>query len=208
VGDLAGEQEALVASGVTVDKGPTDTVYDMRELEIVDPDGYRWCIGQDTSEVANAEVWEGVLDVGKARPRLVLKLSGAAGGEVHGLLDSIDQGAMNLPVENVARDATILRFAMSGHRRRRTKGRSARTERSPAPGRSAVSRGRPSGAAPCPDDRRGGDARRKHTHSVPSHPRSRSPESRQTVPNRDNPIVPLPGRLRGTGLAQRAVRSS
>jgi hypothetical protein len=113
VGDLSGEQEALEAGGVARDRGPTDTEYDMRELEIVDPDGYRWCIGQDTSEMAKAEVWEGVLDVGKARLRLLLKLSGAAGGEVRGLLDSIDQGAMNLPVENVTRDAATLRSAMS-----------------------------------------------------------------------------------------------
>jgi catechol 2,3-dioxygenase-like lactoylglutathione lyase family enzyme len=47
VADLAGEIEALKAAGVAIVRGPEDKFYDIREIEILDPDGYRWCIGQD-----------------------------------------------------------------------------------------------------------------------------------------------------------------
>jgi catechol 2,3-dioxygenase-like lactoylglutathione lyase family enzyme len=47
--NLAAEIEALTAAGVHLDKGPVDTFYEMREIEILDPDGHRWCLGQDIS---------------------------------------------------------------------------------------------------------------------------------------------------------------
>lgn len=49
VADVAGELAALEAAGVAIDRGPTDTFYKMREIEIVDPDGYRVCLAQDIS---------------------------------------------------------------------------------------------------------------------------------------------------------------
>src|SRR5262245_36410931 len=49
VDDVAAEQAALEAAGAKIEKGPVDTFYDMREIEVVDPDGHRWCFGQDTS---------------------------------------------------------------------------------------------------------------------------------------------------------------
>jgi catechol 2,3-dioxygenase-like lactoylglutathione lyase family enzyme len=47
VADIANEMAALTAAGVKIDQGPRDTFYQMREIEVVDPDGYRWCFGQD-----------------------------------------------------------------------------------------------------------------------------------------------------------------
>ena len=49
VDDVARELWALAAAGVAVDKEPTDTFYQMREIEVVDPDGHRVCFGQDIS---------------------------------------------------------------------------------------------------------------------------------------------------------------
>jgi uncharacterized protein len=53
-----------------------------------------------------------VLDVGQSKFRLALKLSPAAGGTLRGLLDSPDQGAMNLPIDRVTREGAALSFEM------------------------------------------------------------------------------------------------
>ena len=47
--DLAAEKAALERSGVAIARQPERTVYDMIEMEVLDPDGYRICIAQDTS---------------------------------------------------------------------------------------------------------------------------------------------------------------
>ena len=49
VDDVARELWALAALGVAIDKEPTDTFYQMREIEIVDPDGHLVCFAQDIS---------------------------------------------------------------------------------------------------------------------------------------------------------------
>ena len=49
VDDVAAELWALAAAGIAVDKGPTDTFYQMREIEVVDPDGHRVCFAHDIS---------------------------------------------------------------------------------------------------------------------------------------------------------------
>jgi uncharacterized glyoxalase superfamily protein PhnB len=49
VADVAAEIKALVAAGVKIERGPSDTFYSMREIEVLDPDGHRWCLGQDLS---------------------------------------------------------------------------------------------------------------------------------------------------------------
>jgi catechol 2,3-dioxygenase-like lactoylglutathione lyase family enzyme len=48
VPDLAAEKSALEAAGVAIARQPEATVYDMLEMEVLDPDGYRICYGQDT----------------------------------------------------------------------------------------------------------------------------------------------------------------
>jgi predicted enzyme related to lactoylglutathione lyase len=48
VPDLAAEKEALERAGVAIVREPEQTVYDMLEMEILDPDGYRICVAQDT----------------------------------------------------------------------------------------------------------------------------------------------------------------
>ena len=114
VADVASESASLREAGVRIEKGPTDTFYGMREIEVVDPDGHRICIAQDVGDevLRTAEVFEGVLDVGNAKLRLVLKLAPSNGGIV-GRLDSLDQGAANLPLENVTREGGELSFEMS-----------------------------------------------------------------------------------------------
>jgi catechol 2,3-dioxygenase-like lactoylglutathione lyase family enzyme len=113
VADVAAEMAALKSAGVPIDKGPTVQLYEMREIEIVDPDGHRICVAEDIGAggLKAAEEWEGVLDIGSAKLRLVLKIA-TAGGVSKAALDSLDQGAMNLPVEQVERDGKTLRFEM------------------------------------------------------------------------------------------------
>jgi catechol 2,3-dioxygenase-like lactoylglutathione lyase family enzyme len=47
VEDARGEADALRAAGVAIDSDLTETEYDMLEIEILDPDGYRIAIGSD-----------------------------------------------------------------------------------------------------------------------------------------------------------------
>src|SRR5262245_16034466 len=47
--DLAAEKDALERAGVAIARPPEQTVYEMLEMEVLDPDGYRICFGQDTS---------------------------------------------------------------------------------------------------------------------------------------------------------------
>ena len=47
IDNVPAEIEALKAAGVAIDRGPTVTEYDMTEIEVVDPDGYRTVIGQN-----------------------------------------------------------------------------------------------------------------------------------------------------------------
>jgi catechol 2,3-dioxygenase-like lactoylglutathione lyase family enzyme len=49
VTDLDAELAALNEAGVLIDRGPVKMMYDMREIDIVDPDGYRICLAQDVS---------------------------------------------------------------------------------------------------------------------------------------------------------------
>jgi len=49
VADVAAEMAALQDAGVAIDRGPTDTFYEMREIEVLDPDGHRLCLAQDIS---------------------------------------------------------------------------------------------------------------------------------------------------------------
>jgi catechol 2,3-dioxygenase-like lactoylglutathione lyase family enzyme len=108
------EIAALTAAGVKLDHGPIDKFYDMREIEIVDPDGYRICLAENISATAvrDTEVWDSVLDIGAAKLRLVLKLATVKGALV-ARVDSVDQGAMNLAVDRVELDSNRLRFEMS-----------------------------------------------------------------------------------------------
>lgn len=110
VDDLAAELAALAAAGCAPAKGPTETFYRMREIELVDPDGYRWCVAEDISRTV--ETFAGELDLGSRRLPLVLRLFTADYGQHGGELDSPAQGAHGLPLASVARDAGRLRFAM------------------------------------------------------------------------------------------------
>lgn len=49
VDDLAAECAILKSEGVPLDRGPTRTEYQTLEAELVDPDGYRICLGQDVT---------------------------------------------------------------------------------------------------------------------------------------------------------------
>ncbi len=56
--------------------------------------------------------WEGVLDVGAAKLRLVLKISKEKDGSFAATVDSLDQNAMDLPVSSLTLDGEALRFEM------------------------------------------------------------------------------------------------
>lgn len=113
VADVATERAALLAAGVAIDKGPTDTFYAMREIEVLDPDGHRVCLAQDISGEAfvHADSYAGTLDLGPKQLRLVLKVSRAGDGFV-ARLDSLDQNAMNLPIDRITIDGATMQFAM------------------------------------------------------------------------------------------------
>lgn len=113
IANVAMEAAALKAAGVALERAPEDTFYQMREMEVLDPDGYRWCFGQDISGefLAGAEAWDAVLEAGAAKLRLVLKLAPSGWGIV-GRLDSPDQNAMNLPIDVVVHEGQSLRFEM------------------------------------------------------------------------------------------------
>jgi len=112
--DVTAEMAALEASGVPIAKGPTDTFYGMREIEVLDPDGYRLCLAQNLENEPQriAEIWDGILDLGTARLRLVLKLAPANDG-LTGRLDSLDQNARDLVIDRIARQGSALRFEMT-----------------------------------------------------------------------------------------------
>jgi pimeloyl-ACP methyl ester carboxylesterase len=56
--------------------------------------------------------WEGTLDVGAAKLRLVLKVSKAADGALAAKLDSLDQGANDLPVDVISLKESAVHFEM------------------------------------------------------------------------------------------------
>ena len=56
--------------------------------------------------------WEGALDVGGAKLRLVLKISKDKDGSLAAALDSLDQNAMDLPVSSMTLNGDALRFEM------------------------------------------------------------------------------------------------
>jgi RNA polymerase sigma factor (sigma-70 family) len=56
--------------------------------------------------------WEGTLKAGGAELRLNLKIAEPTAGVFHAQLDSVDQGAMNLPVTSLTYQKPVVRFAM------------------------------------------------------------------------------------------------
>jgi pimeloyl-ACP methyl ester carboxylesterase len=56
--------------------------------------------------------WLGTLDTGSTKLRLALKVSKAPGGALSATLDSIDQGANNLPLSGLEQQGTAVKFAL------------------------------------------------------------------------------------------------
>lgn len=119
VADVARELEILHAAGVAIANGPRDAFYGMREIELVDPDGHRICIAEDLTLAPEpgVEAWEGTLDLDGKPLRLVLKMRADATG-TRAALDSLDQGALDLPIDTLERGAGVLRFEMQALRAR------------------------------------------------------------------------------------------
>lgn len=67
-------------------------------------------VGQATPELA--PVWEGALDAGGAKLRLVLHLARLPGGALTASLDSPDQGATGLPVDEAVVEGRTMRLVM------------------------------------------------------------------------------------------------
>jgi pimeloyl-ACP methyl ester carboxylesterase len=57
--------------------------------------------------------WQGVLDVGAAKLRLVLKVGKQPDGTLKALLDSPDQGATDMSLDSIARSGTSVNFQMT-----------------------------------------------------------------------------------------------
>src|SRR5688572_22584375 len=76
VAELAAEQQALTAACVRRASGPVDRFYEMREIEVLDPDGYRICIAQDIHRdvAAATRAFAGTLDLGPRQLPPVLRL--------------------------------------------------------------------------------------------------------------------------------------
>ncbi|MBA3805697.1 MAG: alpha/beta hydrolase [Acidobacteria bacterium] len=72
--------------------------------------------GQSANSQARAQgiegIWLGTLDANGVKLRLVLKVSKGPGGKFRGMLDSLDQGANDLPIDTLSFDAGRLRFEM------------------------------------------------------------------------------------------------
>src|SRR5262245_8153308 len=65
------------------------------------------------ASITNIEgAWEGTLDFGGAKLRLVLKISKAADGSLTAKADSPDQGAIDLPVDTISLKDGAVRFEM------------------------------------------------------------------------------------------------
>ncbi|MCL6642117.1 MAG: alpha/beta hydrolase [Candidatus Bipolaricaulota bacterium] len=58
------------------------------------------------------EIWQGALEVGGIKLRLVLKITKNPDGTLRATLDSVDQGAMNLPVDSIVIEGKTMRFIM------------------------------------------------------------------------------------------------
>jgi pimeloyl-ACP methyl ester carboxylesterase len=56
--------------------------------------------------------WQGTLDAGAAKLRLILKISKAADGKLTATMDSLDQGANDLPVDTISFQDGTLKFEM------------------------------------------------------------------------------------------------
>ena len=66
-----------------------------------------------TKPALNEQLWQGVLEVGSAKLRLVLHLTQSADGKLAANLDSPDQQAMGLAIDTISRRDQSLRFEMS-----------------------------------------------------------------------------------------------
>lgn len=107
--DVDAEFATLQDAGASMAAGPRETFYGMREIEVVDPDGYRWCLAQDLGRIE--ESFAGELDLGPKRLRLVLRF--VRDKDVWtARLDSPDQNAFGLPIDSLARSPEQLQFAM------------------------------------------------------------------------------------------------
>lgn len=61
---------------------------------------------------APQEIWQGALEVSGVKLRLVLKISKNPDGTLKATLDSVDQGAMNLPIDSITIENKTMRFVM------------------------------------------------------------------------------------------------
>jgi hypothetical protein len=68
--------------------------------------------GQISSPAEITGDWKGQLDVNATKLRLVLHIHKSEAG-LTGALDSLDQGALGLPMDSIRRDGTHLHFKMT-----------------------------------------------------------------------------------------------
>jgi len=68
--------------------------------------------GQDKPAVDVVGTWQGTLDLGVAKLRLVVDLKKKDGGGFTGTMDSPDQGAFELPIDEVTIEEKLVKFSM------------------------------------------------------------------------------------------------
>ncbi len=68
---------------------------------------------QDAPAQKIAGDWQGTLDVGAMKLRLVLHFAAENDGNIRGTMDSLDQGAKGLKIDKVTVEGQIMKFAMS-----------------------------------------------------------------------------------------------
>jgi hypothetical protein len=67
----------------------------------------------DKTNAGEEQTWEGVLDAGQAKLKLVLHILKTADGKLTGNVDSPDQGAKALPIDVLKLKEETLRFEMN-----------------------------------------------------------------------------------------------
>jgi len=73
--------------------------------------GLHLCVGQSAPSLAGE--WNGTLDTGATKLRLVLKVSKGAEGKLSATLDSVDQNAKGIPVSSVEQAGNSVKLGLA-----------------------------------------------------------------------------------------------
>jgi hypothetical protein len=116
-GGCADDIAAQFVSRASVRDLNTDCVDKIRRPPFATPDMLETQAWNQTTgsaqPAANEERWQGVLEAGGAKFRLILKLSKSSDGSYKAVMDSPDQNAYGLVVDTIVRSETMVKFEMN-----------------------------------------------------------------------------------------------